>query len=268
MQIFVVLAVGACVLGSILGSFLNALLFRFNTGGGFFKEMSGRSHCMRCGHTLSSFDLVPVVSYIFLRGRCRYCEAGVSLQYPVVEILAAALSLGVFLRTFPSDSTLWSAISAGQYVFFLFVWLIILFIVVYDLRHMIIPWSASLLLLFLALVSLALFQPPIVWSLLSGPLLALPLFLLSLVSGGKWMGWADSLFELSLGWLLGLTMGMTALMLAIWSGAAVGIVLVATTKRGTIHMKSEIPFAPFLALGAAVTFFLHVDFFSSLPLLF
>lgn len=263
-----VLAAGALILGAILGSFLNAFIFRFNTGGGFFKEMSGRSHCMRCGHTLGSLDLVPILSYFFLGGHCRYCGSSVSLQYPLVEIAAATLSLKLFLL-YPFDLL--------HYAFWLIVWLTVLFIVVYDWRHMIIPWSSSLFLLALAVISLAIGSHDI-WSLAAGPLLALPLFCISLVSMGRWMGWADSLFELSLGAFLGLSMGATALLFAIWSGALVGLILIllqklspeSRSRRGErgFTIKSEIPFAPFLALGAAIVFFLHVDFFSSLILLF
>ena len=80
------------------------------------------------------------------------------------------------------------------------------------------------------------------------------------------MGWGDSALELSLGWLLGLSVGASALVLAFWSGAAVGIVLMVLSKRYT--MKSELPFAPFLVLGALAAHFFHVDFFATLPLLF
>lgn len=247
------------LLGCILGSFLNAVLFRFNTGKSALK---GRSRCMRCGHTLHAVDLVPVVSYLLLRGRCRYCGSRVSWQYPLVELVGGLLSVSLFVLFY--SQPVW-------YLFWLVVWLVVLFIVVYDIRHMIIPWSASLPLVGLAIgfvvVQSISTLPTINWMVLAaGPLLAFPLFFISLISRGRWMGWADSLFELSLGWLLGLTQGFTALMLSIWLGAAVGIAVLLLTKRVT--MKSEIPFAPFLALGAAISFFLHVDFFSTLPLLF
>jgi prepilin signal peptidase PulO-like enzyme (type II secretory pathway) len=104
------------------------------------------------------------------------------------------------------------------------------------------------------------------WALLAGPLLALPLTLISLVSKGRWMGWGDGALELSLGWMLGLTAGGSALMLAFWIGAAVGIAALAAKKGLT--MRSELPFAPFLICGALIAFFFHVDFLSSLPLLF
>ncbi|HWB33713.1 MAG TPA: prepilin peptidase [Candidatus Paceibacterota bacterium] len=260
MQSDFILPIAAVVLGAILGSFLNALSYRFNTGRG----MGGRSYCDTCGHTLSPLDLVPVFSFIFLGGRCRYCSARISVQNPLVEVAAAALSLMVYLaHPDPLAYALW-----------LVVWMTLLFVVVYDLRHTIIPWSCSILLAILTFAALFVssswfsvhFAIPSVWALAAGPLLAAPLTLLSLVSRGRWMGWGDGALEVSLGWMLGLSMGATALMLAFWIGAAVGIILM-TLKKG-LTMKSELPFAPFLVLGALVAYFFHVDFFSSVAFLF
>ena len=252
---------GALALGAILGSFLNAVLFRFNTGR---SALSGRSQCMRCGHTLGALDLVPVLSWVLLRGRCRWCGTRISAQYPLVELLGALVSLGVLL-TCGADPV--------RFVWGLLVWLVILFIVVYDFRHMIIPWQASIFLVFLTGVG-ALLPALAGHPLLAGPILAAPLFLLSLVSWGKWMGWADSIFELSLGWLLGYSLGASALLLSVWIGAAVGVCIMAVQKvtpssrspksLRRFTMKSEIPFAPFLALGAALAFFFHVDIFATL----
>ncbi len=138
MDTSLLLVVGAALLGAILGSFLNALSSRFNTGRG----MGGRSYCDSCGHTLSALDLVPIFSYVVLGGRCRYCSARISVQNPLVELAAAGLSLGVYLTTpAPLD-----------YAFWLLVWMTLLFIVIYDVRHTVIPWSCSGLLGFLAVV--------------------------------------------------------------------------------------------------------------------
>lgn len=256
------LLLSALLFGAILGSFLNALSFRFNTGRSI---ASGRSRCMHCSHELGVGDLVPIFSYLFLRGRCRYCGAKISIQYPLVEGAAALLSVLVYL----------AHPAVLDYLFWLLVWMTLLFIIVYDLRHTVIPWSASILLCTLTLVSLfvsldSVSSPlflhyPTLWALAAGPLLALPLTLLSLVSGGRWMGWGDGVLELSLGWMLGLTAGASALMLAFWTGALVGIGLM-IAKKG-LTMKSELPFAPFLVLGAFVAYFFHVDFFASLPFL-
>jgi leader peptidase (prepilin peptidase)/N-methyltransferase len=271
-----ILLVGAALFGIIVGSFINALSFRFNTGRRFFSPqgMGGRSRCMQCGHTLHSIDLVPLFSFLFLRGKCRYCGSRISWQYPLVEALAGALAAGVYLA---NPSVL-------AFAFWFVVWMTLLFVVLYDIKHKIIPWSCSLLLIALALFGLLFdlvgptfsdvphFFIPSLWLLLAGPLLALPLFLLSLVSGGRWMGWADSLLELSLGALLGLSAGATALCLAFWSGAIVGIVLLMLSHIfSRLHffrytIKSEVPFAPFLIFGAALAYFFHVDFFSTISL--
>ncbi len=244
--------VAAALLGAIGGSFLNALSFRLGTGKSVLR---GRSRCMRCGHTLGVLDLVPVFSYLFLRGRCRYCASKVSWQYPLVEVAATVLAVGIYYRN-PEPLL---------FAYWFVVWMLLLFVVVYDLRHYIIPWSCSGLLALLGLVHVWTLGFD-AWSFAAGPLLAAPLLLLSLVSRGTWMGWGDGALELGLGWLLGLTMGLTGFILAFWVGAAVGIAVLILKKGYT--MKSELPFAPFLVLGAGVAYFFHADFFSTLPILF
>ncbi len=210
---------------------------------------------MRCGTTLAAADLVPVLSYLWLRGRCRHCGVRISPQYLLVEAAAALLSLFIYF----------AYQEPFAYAYWLLVWMTLLFVLVYDLRHKIIPWSCSLLLAMLGLLH--------VWSMgfatldvFAGPMLVAPLALLWIISGGRWMGLGDAALELGLGWLLGLTAGLTALMLAFWIGAIVGIV--ALISRRGVTMKSEVPFAPFLILGAAVALFLHVDLFQALPLMF
>jgi leader peptidase (prepilin peptidase)/N-methyltransferase len=271
-EVQLILLVGAALLGLIVGSFLNALSFRFNTGQPFWgsRGMGGRSRCMHCGHALSSLDLVPVLSFAFLGGKCRYCGAKIAWQYPLVEIVAAALSVLV----------LTNAVSVVSFIFWFVVWMTLLFVVLYDLKHTIIPWSCSGLLAALAVLALFCnFQTlqlavPGMWVLLAGPLLALPLFLLSLFSGGTWMGWGDSALETSLGWLVasvaGISAGITALLLAFWIGAVIGVILLLLSRLGFFGytIRSEIPFAPFLVLGALLALFFHVDFFSTLSALF
>lgn len=222
---------------------------------------------MCCGHTLGVLDLVPVLSYALLGGKCRYCASHISLQYPLIEAAAAALAVLLYLRN--PDPV---ACALG-----LAVWLTLLFVVVYDAKHQIIPWSALGVLTALAVLQLFL-QGADLLAVVAGPLLAAPLLLLSLVSRGTWMGWGDGMLELSLGWLLGFTAGLTALVFAFWTGAIVGIILMLlsslrpaspkTSRRGGYTMKSEVPFAPFLIAGAACAYFLHVDIFQALPALF
>jgi prepilin signal peptidase PulO-like enzyme (type II secretory pathway) len=247
----------AAFFGAIVGSFINALSFRYGTGAG----MGGRSRCMHCGHTLSAFDLVPIISFLALRGRCRYCSSRISLQYPAIEALATLLSLSLWVR-FPSPL---------PYALSLVPWMGLLFILAYDLRHKIVPMGgllfvvlAALLFSFHACVSAChIALPPT--EMFLGLTSALPLLLISAVSRGRWMGWGDGLLQLPLGLMLGLSLSWSGLFLAFWSGAIVGLLLVAyagAKRRGGVTMKSEIPFAPFLVLGAAAAYFFHVDIFS------
>ena len=235
------------ILGAILGSFINALSFRFNTG----RTMWGRSRCMHCRHELSAEDLIPIFSYVFLLGKCRYCHSKISFQYPLVEFAAAVISVLTYIAH-PEPS---------EYLFWLLVWMVFLFTVVYDIKHTIIPWSCSIFLIVLSLLNLFA-NDFTLYDLVAGPILALPLFMISLLSLGKWMGWADSVLELSVGWFLGLSAGFSALLIAFWSGAIVGSALMLRKNRYT--MRSEIPFAPFLVFGAAVAHFFHVDFFTQI----
>ncbi len=242
----------AAGLGVIAGSFLNALSFRYGTGRSALK---GRSHCMHCGHTLKAGDLVPVFSWVLLRGRCRYCGGRISVQYPLVELSAGFL--GAWAALTYQDPLLFG-------VWFL-IHLTLLFILVYDLRHKIIPWGASILLMALAAAYAFFAGADALWW-WAGPTLAAPLALIFLLSRGRAMGLGDPVLEVSLGWLLGLTMGLSALMLSFWLGAGVGIALMLRQKGYT--MKSELPFAPFLIAGVWLTLLFHVDFFPTLPALF
>ncbi|HEY4510787.1 MAG TPA: prepilin peptidase, partial [Candidatus Paceibacterota bacterium] len=121
------------IFGTIIGSFLNAALFRFNTG----RTLSGRSSCVSCGETLSPRDLVPLLSFLFLRGRCRSCKSRISPQYPLVEFAAGILATQCY-RLFPDDALFFTLSFLS--------WMVLLFIMVYDMRHKIIPDFFSILL--------------------------------------------------------------------------------------------------------------------------
>ncbi len=207
---------------------------------------------MRCGHALGAPDLIPIMSYLALRGRCRYCGVRISPQYPLVEAAAGALALGTWF-VYPEPAAFFLAYT---------VHLTLLFIFVYDLRHQIIPVPALALLLLFAGAYLS-YAAPVPHNLFAGVALAAPLLMLALVSRGRWMGFGDAPLMLALGSFLGLSAGLTAFMLAFWLGACVGIVLLVVHKG--YRMKSEVPLAPFLIVGAWATHFFHVDFFPNLP---
>ncbi|MEK7107280.1 MAG: prepilin peptidase [Patescibacteria group bacterium] len=244
------------VFGLIVGSFVNVVILRSGA-----RALSGRSACMSCGVKIRWFDLIPVVSWLALRGRCRACGSRISIQYPAVELLmGAAFALVGSAPLAPLEKIIGLLISA-----------ILLAIAVYDIRHTIIPnawvWAFN----FLALLSSLLTTNYLLLTILAGPAVALPLFALWLVSKGKWMGLGDAKLALGIGWLLGPLAGIEALLLAFIIGAIVSVFVLLPLPRivrffkkqgiaasgftASYTMKSEIPFGPFLIVACALLWF-------------
>ena len=261
----IVLAVIFFILGTIIGSFLNVVIIRYNT----HRTFGGRSGCMTCGKQLSWYELFPVFSYFFLKGRCKGCQMRISIQYPLVEFFSGILFALLFLKfqnTFFLDTVGFTA----SFAFYGTIFSLLLVIAVYDLKHKIIPDALALILGILSFSGLFFFANynfsphfPGLWEFLAGPLIALPFALLWLLSRGRWMGLGDAKLAISFGWILGLSVAFSGLLVAFWAGAIIGLLLIAFSK---VHgMKSEIPFAPFLVLGILLTFLFGLQF---LPIFF
>lgn len=249
------------ILGLIIGSFLNVVILRYNTQ----KNIGGRSACMSCQNQLQWFELVPVFSFLALRGRCRNCKTKISPQYPLVEFATALIFASLFLK-FQDLFFMNTLIFAFTLAYYATMFSLLMVIAVYDLRHKIIPDMLALVFGIFAFLGMFvfsnfIFQPhiPSLLELLSGIFIALPFALIWLVSYGAWMGLGDAKLALGLGWLLGLSRVLSGVVVAFWSGAIVGLVLLALSKKH--GMKSEIPFAPFLVLGALIAFLFELHLF-------
>jgi len=237
--------------GLIIGSFLNALSFRLNTG----LSMNGRSKCMSCSHKLYYYDLIPVLSFAYLRGHCRYCKSRVSYQYPFVEIITGFVFLITFINSGLPISLFWWL-----------VWSLMIVISVYDFKHKIIPNSLVFILGAISLGALFFNFNSLdlnLQNILAGPIVASPFAFLWLISGGKWMGLGDAKLSLSIGWLFGISLGVSAIILAFWIGAVCSIIILLLQKftQGSKHLtiKSEIPFGPFIVLGAFAVYYFNID---------
>lgn len=247
----VLLGVFFFIFGTIIGSFLNVVILRFNTKSGIF----GRSSCFSCGERLKWFELVPILSFVFLRSQCRNCKSKISYQYPLVELSTGFLFLIVYLKWFIGISTIIPLIVVSL--------LVIIF--VYDLKHKIIPNGIVYSFIFISFVQLFLqfesisFQIPSIIDLSAGPILFFPFFVLWFFSKGKWIGLGDAKLALGIGWMLGLVNGFSAIVFAFWIGALVSIALILFLKNKTLNIKSEIPFAPFLIVGFLFVFFSDIN---------
>lgn len=228
------------LLGLAIGSFLNVVICRLET-----KEpiVKGRSHCPQCGAVLKWYDLIPVVSFLIQKGKCRYCGRGISWQYPAVEVFTGMVFVLIF-HNFGFVDLLVSCFSS-------LVSCLLIIIFVYDLKHYIIPDKIVYPTILVAgiwhLVSGIFIQNTIyqlLTTILSAFGAAVFFLLIVLVTKGKGMGLGD----VKLAFLMGLALGWPSILLALFlsfmSGAVAGIGLMVAGKK---DLKSQIPFGPFLA---------------------
>lgn len=234
----------AFIFGAIVGSFLNVVSLRFNTG----HNIGGRSHCMSCGKQLTWKELVPIFSFLIQGGTCRHCKSKVSWQYPLVELCSAIIFVMIMLVYPPVTMTM-----AFTTLVYVIITGLLLVISAYDIKHKIIPDSFVYTFAVIAFINLFVggaswFHIPTVWALVAGPLLALPFALIWVFSKGTWMGLGDAKLILGIGWLLGISRGVNAIIIAFWIAAIISVIwLFATYKR--FKPRTEIPFGPYLIVG-------------------
>lgn len=248
------------ILGTIIGSFLNVVIYRLGTGASITHS---RSMCFSCGKTLSWYELVPVFSFIIQNGKCRKCKSKISWQYLFVELVTGLLFL---LTTWRLN------LQVGEVLFYWVIMSIFVVISVYDIRHKIIPNGfvySFIILSAILLIWRSSIQILTVWDILAGPILFVPFAALWFFSKGTWMGFGDAKLAWGIGWLLGLSGGVAAMILAFWTGALWGLGLIALSNIGKLlpnnkgfTIKSEIPFGPFLILGTILVLFFNIDIFS------
>jgi len=263
------------VLGVIVGSFLNVVILRYNTG----KGIGGRSMCMACRKTLSWYELLPLVSFVIQNGRCRSCGARLSMQYFIVELLTG-VSFVLVASRYVSNILVSSEQSLALLFGFVLVSLFMI-IAVYDLRHLIMPDAfvasfvgLSVIQLFVPILSggTTWFALPTLLQVLAGVVVPLPFLILWLISKGRWIGFGDIKFMVGIGLLLGLAQGITAVIFSFWIGTIwilglyvfrVIMQLLSTRRFEDLGLHRiigrEIPFAPFLILATFIIFVSRFD---------
>jgi prepilin signal peptidase PulO-like enzyme (type II secretory pathway) len=252
------------VAGLCFGSFVNALVWRTHEQAtrkakkgvsGAAKDLSiatGRSMCPHCRHELAALDLLPVVSWLALRGKCRYCGKPISVQYPLVELLTAVLFAALYIW-WPASS-----FTAAQTIIFV-LWLGLatglMALIVYDFRWMLLPdrilRPTAVVAAIIAAITVFIADKP--WLMALKTVLAVAVggglfYVLYQISKGKWIGGGD----VKLGWVLGLVAATPAraglmIFLAAFLGSLASIPLLLTRR---MKRNSVIPFGPFLIIAA------------------
>ncbi len=244
-------------IGLAVGSFLNSVIYRLDLPA----RASARSYCPYCKKTLSWFELIPLMSFILQKGKCRHCRKPISLQYPLVELATGILFVLCGWYFFgPGPTSLGLVIST---VFWLFVVSCLIIIFVYDLKHYIIPNQivySGIIIAFLYQLQFSIFnfqfsvnfQFPIFNYLLAGLIAGGFFFAIILISRGRWMGMGDVKLAVFMGLILGWPNILVALFGSFLIGAFVSVILIIFKKK---TLKSEIPFGPFLAGATLIVIF-------------
>ncbi len=256
------------VFGLIIGSFLNCAIYRLEVGEGPF----GRSYCPKCKRVLCWHDLIPVLSFIILKGKCRYCQKPISLQYPLVEFATGILFILIFWHLNFAANLGEPRLRGGfdlafefwilDLIYYLLISCFLIIIFVYDFKHYIIPDKA----LYPAIIITFIYKLVGIWNLglgwnlefghwdfiFAAFLTSLFFLAIVLISRGAWMGMGDVKFAVFMGLFLGFPKTLAALFIAFFIGAIIGVGLILAKKKG---LKSEIPFGPFLVFGTLAALF-------------
>lgn len=259
----------ALLFGIIVGSFLNVVILRYNTG----KGLNGRSECLSCKKKLSWKELFPILSFFIQKKRCVGCDSKLRWQYPLVEIATGILFFLAYVHVEPLLYENFSLfITTLLLTVIIFSVLVVIF--VYDLYHTIIPNVFVYIFIFCAAL-LNFIQFFTAWqnnttveiisvlNLVSGALFLIPFFVLWDISEGAWIGLGDGKLAMGIGLLLGFINGISALVLAFWVGAvlSVGYLLYMTIikKQKRSEITREIPFAPFMIIATLIVYFFPID---------
>lgn len=267
------------ILGTIVGSFLLVVSQRYNTG----KSLNGRSECFSCGKTLTWKELFPIFSYLALKGRCKGCSSLIPKDAMFAELLTGVIFVAVSIRSvFTTGELLLTESYLMATLWLMLIASVLIIIFFYDLRHKIIPDNLSFLFGILSFVSLFYFgfenevfmytgfAYPQLLDVLAGVLIPLPFALIWLFSKGRMMGLGDAKLMVGIGFLLGLSLGVSAVFASFWLGTLViisflviervfNIKLLGSSKEGI--MKQEIPFGPFLIAATLFVVVTHFDLF-------
>ena len=224
----------AAVCGAMLGSFINVVIYRLPRGESL---VAPGSHCPSCNTAVKPYDNVPVLAWLWLRGRCRACRSAISPRYPLVEATTAALCAGVLL----------SHSSAAAITLGLLTVLVLVPIAAIDLEHHVIPNRITAPAALLALVLGTSLDPAGEPSRLIAAAAAGGFFLFAAVVSPRGMGMGDVKLAALLGLLLGAEVA-PALLIALVAGVLVGVIVIARRAPGE-RRRAGVPFGPFLALG-------------------
>lgn len=222
--------------GCIIGSFLNVCIYRIPHHESI---VVGSSHCPTCSAPIKPCDLVPILSFLVLKGKCRNCKSKISFRYPIIEFLTGLLFLGVFLIYGYTFTTLIGFVFSA----------VLIVIAMIDLDTMEIPDIFHFIILGLAIITILIFKGNLLDHLIGGLIISLPFFLIAYLTQG--LGGGDIKLVAVSGLLLGIQPVVVGSLIGIILGGIFASFLLITKKKGA---KAMMPFGPFLCIGLYISF--------------
>ncbi len=242
------------IFGTLIGSFMNVVIIRIP------KEESvvfPSSHCVTCNAKLKPWHNIPILSWLFLRGKCSFCGAPISKQYPIVEMLSGIIFLLVFMKLGITIPTFGIAL----------VFVLLLALSVIDFYYKMVPDSLNLLALTLAIVSafsIGMFVEHGVNALLFAGGFTLLRFYLSYIIKKEAMGEADIMIAATMGALLGVKLTLAA----IFFSAVLALPAMLLLQKKDDEESLQVPFIPFLAMATFIVFIFDMQVMAYLDSLY
>lgn len=244
------------ILGLLTGSFLSAFTYRLPRKMGFVK---GRSFCDSCRKHIKWYDNIPLLSYILLRGKCRFCKKKISIRYPLLEASCAAIFIAIWFvlnyhdkfiysEDFIQGSVVYWQSLLGNFVlpFSIIIISILISVFIIDLEEKIIPDSLVFFGSLIVGIALLLSQSNLYVQILSGFVSSLFFLLIHFATKGKGMGLGDVKLAFLGGLLLGPIQSMVFIFFAFLTGAIIGLILI---FEGKSKFGKQIAFGPFMVVG-------------------
>ena len=224
------------ILGLLIGSFLNVVIYRLPLNKSIIFPAS---HCPNCDTKLKYYDLIPILSYISTKGKCRYCGEKISLQYPIVELLTALLFLLTFLKYGLNTEFIIFSILIGSLIVISFI----------DIKYQIIPNEITFSFIPIGLIISLIFNHICFINSLLGLIIPAGLLLLIAFIYKKGMGIGDVKLIGMIGVFIGWKFALISIFIGALIGSIYGIYMMVTDK---MTRQTRIPFGPFISLGAIV----------------
>ncbi len=245
------------ILGASIGSFAQVIATRLHVA----PIIKGRSKCLSCGEALRISDLVPILSYFFLRGKCRYCRVPYGISSFVIEVLFGVTFVALYHYVLQDTPSL--LLGAWWLTYYTALFIVLGVMALYDRVHSFIPISflGSFLVLMFVMFGIRLSSSFSIEALIAPLVVSTPFLLVWVLTRGRGVGFGDVIVFFGIGAFFGVYEGLAVFILSVWTGAIAGLYYKYLLNKNEKKIKA-IPFVPFIVVSFLIVLFTGIDIFS------